>query len=104
MSVGEAFVFLGSTVHGGGTNTTSQSRTVHGFFFCRSWMRPEVSQANPSLSFDPRPNARIDGGSRKINSCGGQKKKLKLGRRQLRDRLGTSWAIHSWAIAMSPTR
>ncbi|KAI4234580.1 MAG: hypothetical protein LQ349_003698 [Xanthoria aureola] len=44
MSVGEAFVFLGSTVHGGGTNTTEQSRVVHGFFFCRSWMRPEENQ------------------------------------------------------------
>lgn len=44
MSIGEAFVFLGSTVHGGGTNTTNQSRVVHGFFFCRSWMRPEVRQ------------------------------------------------------------
>lgn len=42
MSVGEAFVFLGSTVHGGGLNRTSESRTVHGFFFCRSWIRPEV--------------------------------------------------------------
>ncbi|KAL8992808.1 MAG: hypothetical protein Q9169_006823 [Polycauliona sp. 2 TL-2023] len=41
---GEAFAFLGSTVHGGGTNLTAQSRTVHGFFFCRSWMRPEENQ------------------------------------------------------------
>ncbi|KAL9011140.1 MAG: hypothetical protein Q9173_003992 [Seirophora scorigena] len=44
MSVGDAFLFLGSTVHGGGMNTTGRSRTVHGFFFCRSWMRPEENQ------------------------------------------------------------
>ena len=42
MTVGEAFLFLGSTVHAGGANTTSQSRPMHGFFYCRSWMRPEV--------------------------------------------------------------
>lgn len=42
MSVGEAFLFLGSTVHAGGTNTTSQSRPMHGFFYCRSFIRPEV--------------------------------------------------------------
>lgn len=42
MAVGEAFLFLGSTVHAGGANTTSQGRCMHGFFFCRSWMRPEV--------------------------------------------------------------
>ena len=42
MVVGEAFVVLGSTVHAGGANTTSQSRTVHGFFFCRAYLRPEA--------------------------------------------------------------
>ena len=42
MTVGEAFLFLGSTVHAGGANTTSQSRPTHSFFYCRSWMRPEV--------------------------------------------------------------
>ena len=42
MNVGEAFLFLGSTVHAGGANTTSQSRPMHAFFYCRSWMRPEV--------------------------------------------------------------
>ena len=42
MSVGEAFLFLGSTVHAGGQNMTEESRPTHGFFFCRSWMRPEV--------------------------------------------------------------
>ncbi|KAL8965540.1 MAG: hypothetical protein Q9183_003795, partial [Haloplaca sp. 2 TL-2023] len=41
MEVGEAFMFLGSTVHGGGSNVTEQSRPVHSFFYCRSWMRPE---------------------------------------------------------------
>ena len=42
MEVGEAFLFLASTVHGGGANMTDASRTVHGFFFCRSYLRPEV--------------------------------------------------------------
>lgn len=42
MTVGEAFLFVGSTAHAGGANTTSQCRPLHGFFFCRSWMRPEV--------------------------------------------------------------
>jgi len=44
MSIGEAFIFLGSTVHAGGANTTSQSRSVHGFFACRSYLRPEENQ------------------------------------------------------------
>lgn len=42
MEVGEAFLFLGSAVHAGGANTTLQSRTVHGFFFCRAYLRPEA--------------------------------------------------------------
>ena len=42
MKVGEALVFLGSTVHGGGANVTLQPRPMHGFFYCRSWLRPEV--------------------------------------------------------------
>lgn len=42
MDVGEAFVALASTVHAGGANTTSRSRPLHGFFFCRSYLRPEV--------------------------------------------------------------
>ena len=42
MAVGEAFVFLGSTFHGGGTNTTAKARPVHSFFYCRSYIRPEV--------------------------------------------------------------
>ena len=42
MSVGEAFMFLGSTAHGGGENRTERSRPVHGFFYCRSYLRPEV--------------------------------------------------------------
>jgi len=48
MTVGEAFLFLGSTAHAGGANTTSQSRPVHGFFYCRSYMRPEVRIHVPS--------------------------------------------------------
>ncbi|KAL9125934.1 MAG: hypothetical protein Q9217_004929 [Psora testacea] len=44
MSVGEAFMFLGSTAHGGGANTTKRSRAVHGFFYCRSYLRPEENQ------------------------------------------------------------
>ena len=44
MDIGEAFLFLSSTVHGGGANTTSESRAVHGFFFCRSYLRPEENQ------------------------------------------------------------
>ncbi|KAL9120234.1 MAG: hypothetical protein Q9187_003213 [Circinaria calcarea] len=44
MSVGEAFIFLGSTVHAGGANTTLESRAVHGFFYCRSYLRPEENQ------------------------------------------------------------
>ena len=43
MKVGEAFIFLGSAVHAGGTNTTARGRMVHGFFFCRSYLKPEVS-------------------------------------------------------------
>lgn len=47
MNMGEAFLFLGSTVHAGGTNTTSQSRPMHGFFYCRSFIRPEVCAIRP---------------------------------------------------------
>ena len=43
MDVGEAFAFLASVVHAGGANTTEHGRTVHGFFYCRSYLRPEVS-------------------------------------------------------------
>ncbi len=42
MEVGEAFLFLGSAVHAGGPNTTSHDRIVHGFFFCRAYLRPEA--------------------------------------------------------------
>lgn len=42
LDVGEAFMFLSSAAHAGGANTTEQSRTVHGFFYCRSYIRPEV--------------------------------------------------------------
>lgn len=42
MDLGEAFLFLSSTAHAGGANTTDGRRTVHGFFFCRAFIRPEV--------------------------------------------------------------
>ena len=42
MTVGEAFIFFGSTLHGGGTNVTAKNRLVHGLFYCRSYIRPEV--------------------------------------------------------------
>ncbi|KAL8819804.1 MAG: hypothetical protein Q9223_001841 [Gallowayella weberi] len=44
MDVGEAFLFLASTVHAGGANSTLKGRPMHGFFYCRSWMRPEENQ------------------------------------------------------------
>ncbi|MCJ1278438.1 hypothetical protein MMC21_006255 [Puttea exsequens] len=44
LEVGEAFLFLASTAHAGGANITEHSRTVHGFFFCRSYLRPEENQ------------------------------------------------------------
>lgn len=48
MTVSEALLFLGSTAHAGGANLSLQHRTVHGFFYCRSWLRPEVSTAPSS--------------------------------------------------------
>ena len=51
MDMGEAFLFLGSTVHAGGANTTSQNRTVHGFFFCRAYLRPEARNTISSTVF-----------------------------------------------------
>jgi ectoine hydroxylase-related dioxygenase (phytanoyl-CoA dioxygenase family) len=47
LKVGEAFLFLSSTVHGGGMNRTNKSRAVHGFFYCRSYIRPEVALPYP---------------------------------------------------------
>ncbi|KAF2420714.1 PhyH-domain-containing protein [Tothia fuscella] len=41
LKVGEAFLFLSSTAHGGGANSTTKNRTAHGFFFCRAYIRPE---------------------------------------------------------------
>ena len=43
LRVGEALFFLASTVHAAGTNSTSEGRIVHGFFYCRHYCRPEVS-------------------------------------------------------------
>ena len=42
LDIGEAFLFLGTIVHGGGENSTTSNRPMHAFFFCRSWLRPEV--------------------------------------------------------------
>lgn len=42
LKIGEAFIFLSSVAHAGGANKTDKSRTVHGFFFCRAYIRPEV--------------------------------------------------------------
>ncbi|KAG8416319.1 hypothetical protein J3458_006911 [Metarhizium acridum] len=42
MQPGEAFLFLGSALHGGGANSTQTPRLLHAIFFCRSWVRPEV--------------------------------------------------------------
>ncbi|KAI9652603.1 MAG: hypothetical protein M1831_006707 [Alyxoria varia] len=55
MDVGEAFIFLSSTVHAGGGNQTEQQRPVHGFFFCRSYIRPEASLLFFSISFEWQP-------------------------------------------------
>jgi len=41
MEVGEALLFLGSCLHGGGANQSQDMRPVHGLFFCRSYIRPE---------------------------------------------------------------
>ncbi|KAE8137454.1 hypothetical protein BDV38DRAFT_246793 [Aspergillus pseudotamarii] len=41
MVPGEAFLFLGSALHGGGANATNAERILHSAFFCRSWVRPE---------------------------------------------------------------
>jgi ectoine hydroxylase-related dioxygenase (phytanoyl-CoA dioxygenase family) len=59
MTPGEAFVFLGSTVHAGGANLTSQSRPVHGFFFCRSYIRPEVSRRSICECKTPHPDPHL---------------------------------------------
>ena len=39
---GEALLFLTSTVHAGGANTTPNPRDMYAIFYCRSWVRPEV--------------------------------------------------------------
>lgn len=97
MSLGEAFIFLGSTVHGGGHNATSKSRTVHGFFYCRSFLRPEVSAGLPQhreSNFDGSAISSYDvilTYTRKINSCGGRKKRLTNGPMQQRSKRAMSW-------------
>jgi ectoine hydroxylase-related dioxygenase (phytanoyl-CoA dioxygenase family) len=52
LKVGEALFFLSSTVHGGGANTTTRSRAVHGFFYCRGHIRPEVAIPSALLIVD----------------------------------------------------
>ncbi|KAL9610235.1 MAG: hypothetical protein Q9167_005057 [Letrouitia subvulpina] len=44
MDMDEAFLFLGSTVHGGGANTMPEPRPVHGFFYCRLYLKPEFTK------------------------------------------------------------
>lgn len=45
MQPGEALMFLGSTYHAGGSNTTAdQTRPVHSMFFCRGTHRQEENQ------------------------------------------------------------
>ncbi|KAK6823292.1 hypothetical protein RU639_006197 [Aspergillus parasiticus] len=44
MKPGEAFLFLGSALHGGGTNSSDADRILHSVFFCSSWARPESNQ------------------------------------------------------------
>ncbi|EXU96270.1 phytanoyl-CoA dioxygenase [Metarhizium robertsii] len=44
MQPGEAFLFLGSALHGGGANSTQIPRLLHAIFFCRSWVRPEANE------------------------------------------------------------
>ncbi|KAJ5916822.1 hypothetical protein N7504_000837 [Penicillium tannophilum] len=41
---GEALLFLSSAVHAGGANKTHVRRPMHGFFFCRSYIRQEENQ------------------------------------------------------------
>jgi ectoine hydroxylase-related dioxygenase (phytanoyl-CoA dioxygenase family) len=42
LSRGEALLFLTSTLHAGGANTTPDPRSMYAIFYCRSWVRPEV--------------------------------------------------------------
>ncbi|RDW69789.1 phytanoyl-CoA dioxygenase family protein [Coleophoma cylindrospora] len=42
MEMGDAYVMLGGTYHGGGANqTTDTKRPMHGLFFCRGFLRTE---------------------------------------------------------------
>ncbi|KAH6623162.1 hypothetical protein F5144DRAFT_595388 [Chaetomium tenue] len=43
LSRGEALLFLTSTLHAGGANTTPDPRTMYAIFYCRSWVRPEAN-------------------------------------------------------------
>lgn len=45
MEIGDAYVMLGGTYHGGGANqTTDTKRPMHGMFFCRGFLRTEVTK------------------------------------------------------------
>lgn len=45
MEPGDALIFLGSTYHAGGTNsTTDKNRPMHGLFFTRGTVRTEENQ------------------------------------------------------------
>lgn len=49
MHPGEALLFLGSTYHAGGTNSTAdRTRPMHGLFYCRGTLRGEVCRRFPS--------------------------------------------------------
>jgi hypothetical protein len=49
LSRGEALLFLSSTLHAGGANTTPDPRTMYAIFYCRSWVRPEVTTCPPHI-------------------------------------------------------
>lgn len=113
MSVGEAFLFLGSTVHAGGTNTTSQSRPMHGFFYCRSFIRPEVCNYYPwhlaagffkkgsRLLLFAAVSISADWNDRKISTYGGPRMRFGNGLLQLKNKRGILLAALSLAIAMT---
>lgn len=113
MNIGEAFLFLGSTVHAGGRNITSQSRPMHGFFYCRSFIRPEVCTIHPwdlAVGFFktdlpatsiccPLNILWLD--DRKISIFGGLKKRFRNGLLQLKNKRGILLGALSLDIAMT---
>ena len=99
MNVGEAFFFLGSAVHAGGANTTSSPRAVHGFFYCRSYLRPEVK-----LLQNPYKKISVNEIERKTSIFGGRETRFKNGPRRRKSRLAISLAIRTWDTAMKAIR